>query len=226
MKARATTHFLTISVLACALLACNYVTSLVNGGGGATEVPSLLKDDFSDNSSGWGTGTDSDSSIEYVDGGLHMKISKDNFFTWSHPDEKTYQDVHMEVTVRNDGEDPNTAFGLMCNQDGTNNSYYYFAVTAGGEYVIGKSEAGKDDVFLTNNDAWAKSDLIEPNASSYRVGADCSASGALTLYVDGKKVASVNDTSYASGEVGLFLWSGDKPAGEVTYDDFEMRALK
>ena len=94
-----------------------------------------------------------------------------------------------------------------------------------GEYVIGKSALGQDDVFLTNNDDWAVSDQIAKNADSYRIGADCKG-GDLTLYVDGKKIDSASDGDYAKGQVGLFLWSGDDPAGEVTYDDFVMTALK
>lgn len=113
----------------------------------------------------------------------------------------------------------------MCDQQVTDGSYYYFAIMSTGEYVIGKSAAGNQDVFLTNNDSWGKSDLIAKNAPSYRVGADCG-SGRLALYVDGKQVDSATDTSYSQGEVGLFLWSGNDPSGEVTYDDFVMTSLK
>ena len=210
--------FLVIGILASVSLACSAVTSLFTGG------PPLLQDDFSNSEGGWGTGTDSDSSIEYVDGGLYMKVFKDGFFTWSTPNHKTYQNVHMEITAHNPSADSSPAFGLMCDQQATRTSYYYFAVTPAGQYAIGKSAEGQKDVFLTNNDKWATSDQIAKNAPSYRVGADCSV-GTLTLYVNGKKIDSASDTSYTSGGVALFIWSGDTPAGEVTYDDFVMTPL-
>ncbi|MGZ6317157.1 MAG: hypothetical protein ACXWNQ_07845, partial [Anaerolineales bacterium] len=72
MKANGLRPLLVIGILASAMLACNYVTSLVGG----KSSPSLLKDDFSDKSVGWGTGTDTDSSVEYQDGGLHMQVFK------------------------------------------------------------------------------------------------------------------------------------------------------
>ena len=72
-----------------------------------------------------------------------------------------------------------------------------------------KQRPGKRDVFLTNNDQWASSDLITKNASSYRVGADCG-NGNLTLYVDGQQIASVSDASYTSGGVAVFTWSGEE----------------
>lgn len=228
MKAHVFTYILVISALAGASLACQALSSTPAGSTSsppAASAPSILKDDFSDSGSGWGTGTDTDSSVEYVDGGLNMKIFKANFFTWSNPGKETYDGTHLEVTVKNQNGKTRTGFGVMCNQQVTDSSYYYFAITPVGEYVIGKSAVGKQDVFLTNNDDWGTSDLIEKNAPSYRIGADC-APGKLVLYVDGHQVDSASDTEYTKGNVGLFLWSGDDPTGEVTYDDFVMTALK
>ncbi len=221
MRANGLRPVLVIGILASSMLACNYVTSLVSG----KSSPSLIKDDFSDKSSGWGTGTDTDSSVEYKDGGLGMQVFKPNFITWSNPGHKTYQDVHMEVTVTNGNGGTRAAFGMICNQQNPQSSYYYLAVTSDGEYVIGKSATGQDDVFLTNSGKWSTSSLISKNAPSYRVGADCG-KGNLTLYVNDKRVDSVSDSAYSDGEVGLFLWSGDNPTGEVTFDDFVMDALK
>jgi len=220
MRANVFKPALVIGMMALAMLACNFVTSRL----GAKSDSALMQDDFSRSTSGWGTGSDAESSVEYVNGGLHMQIFKPNYFTWSNPAHQAYQDVHMEVTVRNIGADKGAGFGLMCNQQVPDTSYYYFAVTSEGAYVIGKSATAHDDVFLTNNDAWATSDLIAKRAPSYRIAADCG-HGNLTLYVNGRKIDSVSDASYANGGVGLFLWSGDNPSGEVTYDDFVMTAL-
>jgi len=39
--------------------------------------------------------------------------------------------------------------------------------------------------------------------------------------VDGKQIASVTDSTYGTGRVGLFTWSGDKaPSANVNFDDF------
>lgn len=183
----------------------------------------LLSDDFS--SVQWGTGTDTDSSVEYVNETLQFIVFTDNYFVWSTPDDEDYSNVHIEVTAINNSTDPNTAFGIICNMQITDVSYY-FAVTLSGQYAIAKSQIALDDVFLTNNDAWADSDLIAQNASSYRIGADCGGGGTLTLYVDGQQIDSVNDTDYGSGNVALFTWSADEPAGaNMSFDDFEMKEL-
>jgi hypothetical protein len=209
---------LAISALALASLGCRAFTSLFDGG-------SLVEDDFSDSGSGWGTGTDSNRSVDYSNGGLQMVIFTPNYFVWSTPDDVDYDKVHIEVTAVNNGTESTTAFGIMCNQQVIDNSFYYFAVTPGGEYAIARAQTGLTDIFLTNDDQWAASDLIPQNAESYRVGADCG-NGTLTLYVNGQQIASVSDTTHGPGGVGLFTWSGEESASaDVSFDDFVMTNL-
>lgn len=183
-----------------------------------------LKDDFTTDQ--WGTATDSDKSIEYADEALRIIVYTKNYFVWSTPDNQTYSDVHMEATVRNPGTDSTTALGFMCDQQSAKGSFYYLVMTPAGEYAIAYAEEGKTDVFLTNNDKWGTSDAIAKNSSFYRIGADCG-DGRLTLYVDGQQIASVSDSSYTSGGVGLMVWSGEKSARtEVSYDDFVLTSLQ
>ena len=118
---------LAIAFLALAALACNAVTGGGGGGGDTpTSTPSpkvLLSDDFS--SSKWGTGTDSDSSIEYANDALQMIVFTKNYFVWSTPNDQDYQNIHAEVTVNNNGTDSTTAFGIICNQQATNSNFHY-----------------------------------------------------------------------------------------------------
>lgn len=210
---------LALSALALAALGCGSSTSLLGGG-------PLLEDDFSNSGSGWGASTDADSSVEYSDGGLHMLLFTQNYIVWSSPNVTDYENIHIEVTVTNNETDPTTAFGVLCNEQGTTASYYYFVMTPGGEYAIVKAVVGQTDLFLTNDNQWAASDLITQNAASYRIGADCG-NGALTLYVDGKEIASVSDSTYTTGRVGLLTWSGEEASStDVTFDDFAVTALK
>ncbi len=229
---------LAVALLGLAMLACRAVT-----GGGTTPVSPLptdtdlpvatdtestdgdvlLSDDFK--SIRWGTGTDADSSVEYTDEALRVIVFTENFFVWSTPDDRNYENVHIEVTVINNGTHSTTAFGILCNQQSVNSSFYYFAITPAGEYAIAKAENGKTDVFLTNNDQWGFSDAIAQDAASYRVGADCGR-GRLALYVDGVEIDSVSDSSYTSGRVGVFVWSGEEVASaDVSFDDFLMTRL-
>ena len=186
----------------------------------------LIDDDFSGGRTKWATGTDSDSSVEYLDDALNVQLFTEYYIVWTFPNESDYENIHMEVTVINNGTDPETAFGFFCDkQYPIDDSRYYFAVTPGGEYAIARAALALDDVILTNNGDWAKSDLIAENASSYRIGADCG-NGTLTLYVDGQQIDSVSDTTYTSGSIALFAWSGEQVnTVNVSFDDFLMTNL-
>lgn len=186
----------------------------------------LLQDNFSQNEVTWGTLTDSDSSIEYDGEALRIKMFIDGLFVWTTPNNETYENIHAEVTaVNNDGQ-PNTAFGILCDHQDADDSYYYMGFTPSGEYVIAKSEEGQTDLFLTNDDQWAVSDIVPKNAASYRVSADCG-NGVLSLYVDGQLIDSVTDNTFTSGGVGLFVWSGyEADSADITFDDFIVTSLE
>jgi hypothetical protein len=211
-----------IAATALAALACG----LPSLPGGLSGDGSLYKDDFSDNSGPWGTGTDADSSVEYANGGLRIQVFKDNYYIWSGFNDTAYQGVHIEVTVRDNSSDPTTAFGIVCHQQVTDSAFYYVAMTPSGEYAIARSAVAQKDVFLTNNNEWASSELIVSNAPSYRVGADCG-NGSIALYVDGRQIDSVSDATYTSGKIALFAWSSKETNGsDVTFDDFAVTSLK
>jgi serine/threonine protein kinase len=184
----------------------------------------LLQDGFSGDSN-WGTLTGADSSVEYENNTLNMQVFKENYVVWSTPNDEDYGNVHLEVTVMSNHTDPNTAFGLICAQQPQEWSFYYLAMTPAGQYAIIRATAGESDVFLTGDGQWVYSDHIA-DQDSYRVGADCD-NGRLTLYVDGKQIASVTDNTYGAGRVGLFTWSGDKASSaDVNFDDFLLGSLK
>ena len=219
---RKTGIILAIAVLALAALACNAIM-----GGGATPTATstvLLSDDFS--SAQWGTGTDADSSIEYVNNALQVIVYTTNYFVWSTPNAENYQNIHIEATVINNSTDSTTAIGIICNKQGSASNFNYLVITPAGEYAIARAAEGQSDVFLTNNDQWATSGLIAQNAASYRVGADCTSNGTLTLYVDGQQIASATDSTYPSGGVALMVWSGEEATNtNVYFDDFLMTQL-
>src|SRR5258707_13441601 len=169
---------LAIGCLALAALACQAVA----GGAANTAVPAdtvapdvttlplptqpetstsnsdvLLDDDFSPGRTQWGTGTDTDSAVEYVDNALNFQVFTKSFIVWTTPDDKDYENIHMEVTVINNGTDSTTAFGFFCDkQYPIGDSRYYFSFTPGGEYAIGKSALAVNEIILRNNRQWAK----------------------------------------------------------------------
>ena len=183
----------------------------------------LFKDDFSGEGGGWGLGTDDKSSVEITGGEMVMKVFLDRYFVWSVPGQTDLENVHIEVTAKNSGGGSSTGFGLVCDHQVTD-QFYYFVVTSNGEYAIAKTAVAKDDVFLTNNDQLGTSADIPTDAATYRIGADCG-NGTLTLYVNGKKIDSVTDSTYAKGDVGMFTWTSKDASAEVHFDDLAVTSL-
>lgn len=201
--------FIAIGVLVMSSLAC-----------GAGDLAALLdpmpKDDFSSSGSGWGTGTDADSSVEYSNGGLDFKVFTPYYVTWSTASLETYENSHLEVSVTNTSTDPEAFFGFVCNEAGTTNNFYYVGVSPDGYYAFFKSQIVGDDELLKDG----TSDLISASASSMRLGLDCK-NGSMTLYVNGQQIDSVSDASYPNGTFGLFAASDDEQNGtSVVFDDF------
>jgi hypothetical protein len=204
-----------LGLLLAAALACSPSTILP----GAT---ALYKDNFSDAGSGWCVDSNNSSSLNYSGGEYVFKVIDPNLFVWCNPGQ-TFTDIHIEVTAKNISAKADTVFGLICDDQKAatpaQESYYYMGFSADGHYTIRASTAGKEKVLAED-----KSSAIASQAVSYTVGADC-AGGNLALYVDGAQIAGAHDTTYASGDVGLFAWTQDNAPAEIHYDNLVVTKL-
>jgi len=207
--------FVPLGLLLAAVLACSPSSVLP----GAT---SLYKDDFSDTGSGWCVDSNASSSTDYGNGDYVIKITDPHLVVWCNPDQ-TFDDIHVQVTAKNTSGKKDTVFGLICNDQKAatqaDENFYFMGISADGNFTIRLSQAGKDKVLAED-----KSNAITTNAISYTVGADC-AGGNLALYVDGAQIASAHDTTYTTGHVGLFAWTGDGAPAEIHFDDLVVTKL-
>lgn len=182
---------------------------------------SLFKDDFSRESGEWGTGDDGTASVGYESDAFFFRIHEAKEFYWSTAEEDL-ESIHIEVTVRDTGAAADAGFGVLCNLVDDDN-FYFMGIGSDQYYVIAKFE-DRDTTTLTGDDGWAFSDDLPLNADSYRLGADC-APGKLTLYVDGKEIASVEDDTFTRGNIGLFAITAEEAEAEVWFDDLVVTKL-
>ena len=199
--------WLPLVLLVAAALACS--PSLP----GAT---SLYKDSFSDSGSGWCVDSSNSSNLNYAGGEYVFNVTDPNWFVWCNPGQ-TFNDVHVEVTAKNVSGQGDTLFGLICNDQKaatqSNEDFYYLGISSDGHYTVRLYKGGQDTILAED-----KSAGIPTNAVSYTVGADC-AGGNLALYVNGTQIATAHDSTYVSGDVGLFAWTGKDSPAEVHYDN-------
>ena len=209
-----------IILLAIPALACQTLL----GGVSLEPSTSLFEEDFSSRSNGWDVISTDSHSVDYGAGDYSVQIFTTEWFVWANPNEANLSlaDVHVEVTARNTGAATEPGFGIMCHYMDEEN-YYYLGVSTDGYHIIAKTEGGVDTV-LTGADKWSSSDQVPLNAASYRVGADCG-KGTLTLYVNGKQVASLVESTFTVGTVGLFAQAFAEQPVEIRFDDLVVTAL-
>lgn len=203
---------LTVVTLACT---CNALSGL---GGGGSESGALFEDDFADNGAGWDDASSDNGRVSLSGGEYVIEVFPTSWFVWANPEGTplNVSNARIEVTARSVGAATEPGFGLMCHyQDGSN--YYYMGVSTDGYYVIAKTVGGEDTV-LSDPESWISSDSIPLNAASYRIRADCG-NGTLALYVDNTQLASVSDSTFTSGNIGLFVQTFADANAEIHFDD-------
>lgn len=201
-----------LAALGAAALAC---------GGGTSGPRVLFKDDFSNSNSGWGEAEDATALREYRDGEYVFEIYDTGWFIWNNPGEDGLSNTHTTVTITNEGVSEDPTFGVICNY-ANDGAFYYMGIGPDGYYAIVRVD-GEDDVFLTSDEnLWIQSDDIAINAASYKLEAICAADGTLTLRVNDIEIDSVQDDTYAEGDIGLFALSFEQTPVEVHFDDLQV----
>jgi hypothetical protein len=128
-----------------------------------------------------------------------------------------YETVRVEATGHFSKGVESGYYGVICNFANGGN-YYVFAVGGDGWYGIGKK--------MTSLLSWLKegvdtSGAVHTGSAPNTVRGDC-ADGELTLWVNGAKLASVKDSSFFSGSVGLAVGNRKGPVTEVVFEEFSV----
>jgi hypothetical protein len=175
----------------------------------------LFKDDFSNPGSGWDTWSNAGADVSYADGALRFVVNDTQYDYWSRPG-KRFSDVRIAVEARLvDGPSDND-YGIICRYKDQNN-FYAFLISSDGYSGILKVKDGS--YTLISGDTMTFHDEIRKGNSINYLGADCSGSS-LNLYANGSQLASVQDTDFPSGEVGLLVGSYNQPGVEIRFDNF------
>jgi hypothetical protein len=188
----------------------------------------VYEDDFSDSDSGWYVehNVDDMGSITYADDTYRMLVTEPDMSLWAiHRSFRLsrLRDVRVEVDATQVDGYVDDTFGIICRyqEDG----FYALEVGNDGWYSIGRvdgeeftllaapdfEEDGADDV----RDA---SMVLQDDEDTLRLRADC-IGDTLTLYVNGEKIAEVQDDTYTTGGIGLTAYNYDAPRTEILFDN-------
>lgn len=204
-----------------------------------TESGILFSDDFSDRNSGWDRYSDMGGITDYENGIYRIYVSEANWDYWANPG-KSFTDVRVEVDATQAGGPDDNDIGIICRYKNVDDFYlvnitsasfsgenktvvdemdhfYFFLISSDGYYAIGKSVG--DEIVYIGQDTMLPSDDINILLVTNHIRADCIGSE-LSLYVNGKLLASVTDNNFASGDVGLMAGTYDTPGTDIHFDNF------
>jgi hypothetical protein len=186
----------------------------------SANLPSVLKDDFSE--AKWGTGNFTFGDISYENDEYRMR-SKDRSYLVMYAPNNDYntENATVRVTARSvDGTPADSGFGLITHGEKSQSGGledYALLIYTGSEpkYEIIKHKAGAQTTVV----AWTKSTVIRSGTSSNQL--EIRARGLeLTFYINGQYVDRITDTeNFKRGVAGLYT-SGTT---EVAFDDLEIK---
>lgn len=173
----------------------------------------LYQEEFEDNTSGWDRVANENGIMDYDGGGYRFLVQQAGYNLWATP-ERNFGDVRVEADVfRLNGPDENRT-GLMCRYQ--NGDYYFFIISNDGFYAVGKYIGGQ--TLLLGQTEMQFSEFIERQAVNH-LRADC-IGDTLTFYINYNQVASVQDTDFPNGDVGLLAGAFSQPGVDVLFDHF------
>jgi hypothetical protein len=183
-----------------------------------TEPGVLFSDDFSNTSSGWDRQTTSEGVTDYADGAYRIYVNETNMDYWANPGE-SFADVRVEVDATKVGGPDDNDLGVICRYVDIEN-FYFGLISSDGYAVIGKVKDGEQAGI--SSDGMDPVEGINLGDATNLIRMDC-VGEALTLYVNGTQIASVADSDFAKGDVGLMAGTYDITGTDIHFDNFIVR---
>ncbi len=143
----------------------------------------------------------------------------------SHHDD-TFTNVGFQADVqKNDGDSETNAYGygLRVRCDGTQKDYYEFNIIHDGRFMVGKS-VGWNFARLVD---WTLSDALTPGYNQWNTLKVTAQENFLEFYANGTLLASLEDTTFSAGKVGLFAVdaASSDPVDHLAFDNIVIEPL-
>lgn len=179
----------------------------------------LMRDDFSDPSTGWEVGDYDSGSVGYTSDAYFVISLGDSDIMWG----LAYQNfdnlaIEFDATQVRAPANDNNGYGVMCRVQ-ENDDGYVLRVSGDGYYSIIKWSNGE----LVPLVDWQTSDAINQGNSTNQIRAVCDGS-LLVLEVNGQQVAAVEDTEFSQGDIAFTATSFEDDPTEVHFDNLVVTA--
>ena len=174
----------------------------VSGPDPCNEDGTLLNDEFDETKDcGWTLYDRSSAKAEVVEGFLRLSTSEPGQIWWTNA-QRNFDDVIMTAQARQLSGPDDNAYGLICRYQSPEN-FYLFLISGDGYYAIGKFLSTDDQIqYLTGDGQYVFSDAINQGEAANDIRASC-IGNELSLAVNGIPLATINDPTFVTGDVGI-----------------------
>jgi serine/threonine-protein kinase len=181
--------------------------------------PIIFEDDFGSSTSGWEQGEYDKGDVGYKDG-VYFVTSIERASTMWGVAYRSFNDLVIEVyaTQISAGPDNNTAYGVVCREQG-NSDGYYLRIAGDGYYSIFRAVDGESEPIVD----WTASDAIRTGQATNHIQAICDGS-TLSLSVNDQFLAEVEDNTFTTGDIALTATTFEDVETEVHFDDLVVRS--
>lgn len=180
----------------------------------------LFQSNFSDFDN-WEVITNNDASIYKNDvrsNGLYVEVPEDYDFWYAYAVmEDNYDNVRMEADVELVGGTNYTYIALVCRSSDAGE--YVFFLDTGGYWQIGAYDFGSDSPYENLADGASNDIKVAKNPNHMTAVCDGST---LTMFINGKRVGSVEDSRFTSGIIGIGVETFDLPLSQVMFYNLEV----
>ena len=167
----------------------------------------IYEDDFNNPSSGWTVSSNDIGEANYVNGGYRLSIKQPgHIIAGVNPSIGQLSDFIIECDMQSMNSSEDMSYGIILRQKDINrfDNFYYFQILGNkGEYIIEKQSAGTWSTLAEANAA----EFIKTDGTVNHVKIIC-IGPQFSFYVNGSKLADVEDDSFLNGFIALSAMSG------------------
>lgn len=177
----------------------------------------LFQDDYSNQAGGWPSEIGPAGISDYLGEAYRLLVLLPDSDRLARPG-LDLENVHLQVQATRIAGPEDNRFGLICRYQDENN-YYAFLVSSDGYYAVVKLLQGQ--TFVLGSETMQHDGGLLPPGPTHILEAVCQGQQ-LTLRVDGLELASVTDSSFTRGDVGLIAGAFSEAGVDILYDNFQV----
>ena len=168
--------------------------------------------------SSWRDSGATDNGCTFSSGAYHLSMSGTNFVMQCFSNTRSLSDFAFQVQMT---ITQGSAGGLTFRVDNTQSSFYNFYITPDGFYEL-DLVSGDHLIKILN---YGPSSAINTGLNQHNLLTVIARGSTIYLYVNKHNLATVSDSTYRSGSIGLFALNGNTISGDVAFSNVQVWKL-